>query len=273
MKFRHNKKRNTAFLFEALVKELTRAIVRSDSKIKEKIVSLIKENFKKDSVLAKELQIYKSILDSKNLSSRVAEKLVYESRREYDSLDKDKIFKAQSKLINQINKTLSKNIFSNFVPQYKNIATVYQMFNDDLGPKKRVLLEEKVIEQLSETAEIIKEKFIPTDKLVFNTFTKNFNSIYSRNLLEEQKTLLNKYVTSFSDNGVEFKVFLNEEVGRLKSEMTESLKLESVRSSPATFEKTKKVINSINEFKNTEITASMIQKIMKIQSLVNEIQN
>jgi len=273
MKFRHNKKRNTAFLFEALVKELTKSIVKNNSQTKNKIISLIKENFKKDSILKKELDIYKSLLESRNLSSRIAEKLVYEARREYKSLDREEVFEAQSKLINQINKSLSRNIFSNFVPQYKNIATIYQLFNEEDGPKKRVLLEEKVIGQLSEPQEMLKEKIVTTDKLVFNTFTKNFNSIYSKNLQEEQKELLNKYITSFSDNGVEFKVFLNEEVGRLKTQMTESLHSEAVKSNPLIFEKTQKVINTIEEFRNTEITSSMIQKIMKIQSLVKEIQS
>ena len=31
MKLKHNKKRNTAFLFEALVRELTKSVVRKDS--------------------------------------------------------------------------------------------------------------------------------------------------------------------------------------------------------------------------------------------------
>ena len=273
MKFRHNKKRNTAFLFEALVKELTKSIVKNDLQTKEKIISLIKENFKKDSILAKELKIYKSLLESKNLSNRVAEKLIYEARREYKSLDREVVFEAQSRLINQINKTLSRNIFSNFVPQYKNIATIYQLFSEEDGPKKRVLLEEKVIQQVSAPTEVLKEKIIPTDKLVFSTFTKNFNSIYSKNLQEDQRELLNKYITSFSDNGIEFKIFLNEEVGRLKNEMTQSLRSESVKGNPLILEKTQKVIQTIEEFKNTEITSSMIQKIMKIQSLVKEIQN
>mgnify|MGYP003137292968 FL=1 len=119
------------------------------------------------------MKIYKSLLESKNLSNRVAEKLIYEARREYKSLDREVVFEAQSRLINQINKKLSRNIFSNFVPQYKNIATIYQLFSEEEGPKKRVLLEEKVIQQLSAPTEVLKEKIIPTDKLVFSTFTKN----------------------------------------------------------------------------------------------------
>ena len=45
MKMKHNKKRNTAFLYECLLKELTKTIVRSENKRKDEIISIIKEFF------------------------------------------------------------------------------------------------------------------------------------------------------------------------------------------------------------------------------------
>ena len=44
---KHNKKRNTAFLYESLIKELTVAIVRKDNQRKEIILNLVKENLGK----------------------------------------------------------------------------------------------------------------------------------------------------------------------------------------------------------------------------------
>ncbi len=58
LKLKHNKKRNTAFLFESLTKELTKAIVNKDEKTKNIILSIMKEHFKKGSTLAKELDVY-----------------------------------------------------------------------------------------------------------------------------------------------------------------------------------------------------------------------
>ena len=49
MKLRHNKKRNTAFLYESLIRELTKAVVQKNDFLKEKIVKMIKENFKGNS--------------------------------------------------------------------------------------------------------------------------------------------------------------------------------------------------------------------------------
>ena len=63
---KHNKKRNTAFLYESLVKELTKAIVRQQEERKGKIVNIIKENFAKGSALQRDLDLYKSILENKD---------------------------------------------------------------------------------------------------------------------------------------------------------------------------------------------------------------
>ena len=44
MKNRHNKKRNTAFLFEVLVRELTSSIVKKDNSRKQTITDILKES-------------------------------------------------------------------------------------------------------------------------------------------------------------------------------------------------------------------------------------
>ena len=61
MKFRHNKKRNTAFLFEALIREVTKAVAEGNKKREAKIIKIIKEHFSKSTELSKELKIYKCL--------------------------------------------------------------------------------------------------------------------------------------------------------------------------------------------------------------------
>ena len=48
---KHNKKRNIAFIYEALSRELTRAIVDKNSKNKKTIMLIRKEHFGKNSIL------------------------------------------------------------------------------------------------------------------------------------------------------------------------------------------------------------------------------
>ena len=56
MRLKHNKKRNTAFVYEALVRELTESVVRNNKNKQNKIVSIIKDHFAGDSILKEELQ-------------------------------------------------------------------------------------------------------------------------------------------------------------------------------------------------------------------------
>ena len=191
MKLKHNKKRNTAFLFETLSRELTKAIVNRDFQNKKKILAIIKEHFNKDKEIAKELELYKSIIESKNLDTYSAEKIIFESKKQYDKLDKNRIFSEQSNLINKINKELSGETFANFVPNYKNLASLYQIFNTEMSPKKKVLLEGEIINYMSARKPIRESaKQIPSDKLVLKAFIGNFNDVYSKTLCEEQQELL-----------------------------------------------------------------------------------
>ena len=215
MKLKHNKKRNTAFLFETLSRELTKAIVNRDFQNKKKILAIIKEHFNKDKEIAKELELYKSIIESKNLDTYSAEKIIFESKKQYDKLDKNRIFSEQSNLINKINKELTGETFANFVPNYKNLASLYQIFNTEMSPKKKVLLEGEIINYMSARKPIRESaKQIPSDKLVLKAFIGNFNDVYSKTLCEEQQELLNKYITSKS-NSPKKESYENEETNDL----------------------------------------------------------
>ena len=149
MKTRHNKKRNTAFVFEALVREVTKSIVAGNTSRKRKVVSIVKEHFSSGTLLNKELKCYKALLETKELDKYTAEKMIFQARAQYESLPQKQIFQEQSKLINDINKELGSSVFSNFVPNYKNYATVNQIFNTNTPLKSRVLLEREVLQQRS----------------------------------------------------------------------------------------------------------------------------
>ena len=272
MKLRHNKKRNTAFLYESLIRELTKAVVQKNDFLKEKIVKMIKENFKGNSEIAKELRLYKTLEETNGLDLYTAERLVAESRNQYLKLDHKDIFNSQTNLINQVNKEISSEVFSNFVPNYRSLATISQIFNDSIPVKQKVLLERKIVGTLVlESKTNNKSKNMPRmDKLVFKTYVEKFNSKYDGNLLKEQKELLSTFLTSFSDNGLQFKSFINEEIGRLKSEVNTLMELENVKEDTELFRKTSKVLEILESYRSRTIDEGMIKEILKIQSLVQE---
>tara|TARA_Y100000310_G_scaffold91919_1_gene89449 strand:- start:1087 stop:1905 length:819 start_codon:yes stop_codon:yes gene_type:complete len=272
MKLRHNKKRNTAFLYETVIKELTKAIFKENKGLVKQLTELLVEHFKKNTVLRKELNLYKSLYETRDVSEKIAEKLIFEVRVSHQSLDKKQIFLEQSALIKKMNKIISKNAFSNFVPNYKSLATIYQIFNDETPAKSRVLLEDNISKRLS-SKKINEEEMKSVDDIVYRTFVSKFNEEYKSKLLNEQRELLSKYISSFVDNGIELKIFLNEEVSRLKQTLVKSLRMKEVQEDQGMLNKTKDVLDLLENFKKTKINKTLVEKILKIQNLVKEINN
>jgi len=271
MRLKHNKKRNTAFVYEALVRELTKSIVKNNKNKQGKIVSIMKEHFAKGTELNKELDLYKSVYETKSIEKRLAEKIIVEAKKNYSDLNRKTIFQEQSALINKINKTLSKSLFDNFVPNYKNLASVYSIFQEALPVKDRVLLEENIIQQMSESCATEEEEQQPIDNIVYSTFVTKFNDQYSETLSESQKNLLGKYISSFSDNGVELKYYLNEEIGNLKEQLTECKSVPVISEDETLKNKVDQVYSVLDSYKDKEIDSDLIEVVLKTQDLLEEI--
>ena len=273
---KHNKKRNTAFLYEALLKEVTKAIISGDRKAKKTAISILKESFAPKTVLSEELELYKTLLETKEMDNLAAEKIVFQVRQARNNINESDIQEAQNRLISRVNKELSSGVYSNFVPNYKNIATVSQLFSTDEGNaniKSGVLLEQKVVASMMEglsTPDAPKMK--PIDNLVFKSFVSKYNKEYSSGILSEQKELLNRYILSFSDNGVDVSIYLNEELGRLHGVLTDALASDDIKTDTTMVESTKRVISMIDGFRETPVDKDLIEDVLKIQNLVSEIQ-
>jgi len=145
------------------------------------------------------------------------------------------------------------------------------MFNGTTNIKNSVILENEIIDYMSKGALKESKELKPIDNLVLNTFVGNFNEKYSKGLLGEQRELLNYYITSFVDNGINLKMFLNEEIGRLKEELEKSLELKEITTDPDMSSNIQEVVTNLNSLAQTRINEDMIRQILKVQGLVKEI--
>tara|TARA_R100000995_G_C3479460_1_gene122978 strand:+ start:233 stop:1060 length:828 start_codon:yes stop_codon:yes gene_type:complete len=269
MKVKHNKKRNTAFLFEALVKELTKTVIEKNKKKTSLIKSILKEHFRSSSILGRELDCYEALSNKSGLDKYTAEKLVFRAKKSYEDLDQQKIFEEQSKVISKINKNLSKEVYNNFVPNYQSLASISQLFGNRMPVKTRVLMEQKIIERLVDQKEETKEDMKSIDSLVVRSFTDNFNEAYD-NLFTEQKELLNKYVSSFDESRADFRLFVGSELKRIYESVSKSLTLKDVAEDADMVTNTKKVLERIQSMNVSKIGDKEILKILKLQNLTRE---
>tara|TARA_R110000824_G_scaffold103901_6_gene246683 strand:- start:2467 stop:3273 length:807 start_codon:yes stop_codon:yes gene_type:complete len=268
MKLNHNKKRNTVFIYELLIKELAKATMNNVVEKKSQILSIIKESFSRGKLLRKELEIYKSFQDIENMNKTTIEKMISESKKHFGRLDRKKVFDEQTKVIGKINAALGAPSWNTFVTEFKKMATVNQILNQNLSPKNQVLLEEKLLQKLTANKE--EERPFPNiNNLAVKTFVDKFNNEYSASLNENQRTLLNKYISSYEDRGIELKAYLYEEIDRIK----DYLSVNSQSQDKATSQKIKKIVERIDNYNQRKVDKAFIAEVMKIQSLVEEINN
>ena len=270
-KMKHNKKRNTAFLFETLVGELTKAVVAKDEPKRKRTLEIIRKHFAKGRALYEDLQLYKALSETSGLTPIIAEKMLFEVKAQRKFILDTDVFEQQTELIKDMNVEYTKSVFSNFVPNYKSLATISQIFSTDVPVKERVLLESSIIEGLTASGEVQKEEMQPIDNLVYKTFVSKFNEKYGDSLNESQRSLLTKYISSFSDSGLELKIYVNEEVGRLKSVLSESLGSEEISKDDQMLKNAKAVLEKLDSFSERPIDEGMLKDMLKIQELVKEL--
>ena len=194
---------------------------------------------------------------------------MYESKKDYEAVDKKEVFNAQTSLIKEINESLSNEVFANFISNYRNLASIGQFLDsDNLNAKQRILIESKVVSTLSAKKKT-KDDMKHIDNLTYKTFVNKFNVTYENTLRKEQKDLLTNYITSFSDNGLGLKSFLNEEIGRLKEVLTSVSNNENTDKQIS--ENTKKVVEKLQSFSKKPITEQTVRDVFYIQDLAYEV--
>tara|TARA_B100000700_G_C14962618_1_gene817276 strand:- start:447 stop:1274 length:828 start_codon:yes stop_codon:yes gene_type:complete len=273
VKMKHNKKRNTAFLYEALVRQMTKHVLEENETGRKEVVSIVKEFFSKGRPLAEELRIYQAITKCENVKPNLLEKIIAEAKHSHARLDHNEVFNQQGKLISVINRKFGKSFYNSPVQNYRNLASIAAIFNPETPIKTRVLLENNLVESISsqQKKQEAQNEMIGTPVLM-NTFLSKFNDKYG-SLYEEQKCLLNTYIISMADDGLSMKAFLNEEITRLETIIQESLKLEEVSSDADMRQGSEKVIALIQELKKKPLTEEGLGTLLKIQTLAREVQS
>lgn len=267
VKFKHNKKRNSAFLYEALIKELTNSILKKDQKKADKIKEIIKHSFKKGTHLKNDLDSYRALYETNNVSLKNAEKLIKKSvENRKNNVDDEKLFQEQTALIKKINSQLGTGVYNNFTPNYRNLATIFQFFNKTTSVKNKVLLENKIVNLMNSKSHHV-GKIKPVDSLSYSIFIKKFNEKYANSLLENQKKLINLFLRDDTGNLTELRVFLNQEISNLSEKIDKICSNEEDAERKSKF---KLVKEALVGFTNERISHDMLKKILNIQGLVHE---
>ena len=279
MRIKHNKFRNTGVLFELLVRQIASdTLANNDSKA----VKIVKKYFH-NSEMAKEHKLYHTILTAPRLSEGKAEALVNITIDLAKKLNKETLLKEKYNLIKEVKKHYNlESFFKATVNNYKTLAAAYTLFEAAMEDKfvepkqlvlnkltlmehitKKVLVENKDTEV--ETALAKEDKNIRI--LAYRMLIEKFNSKYS-NLSDRQKLVLKEFINNIS-NPEHLKVYINENLNKVKTELTALVKQVDDKTTQI---KLNEVISLIKPISNkSSVKDDHLVTLLQYQQLAEEI--
>jgi hypothetical protein len=233
-KIKHSKFKNTGFIFELLVRQITSEIMSSNKSVAENI---LKEHFNSKKELSRELKLYQYLINEKYNSESKAEKFIDTIIEARKRLDEKKLTKEKYNLIKQIKETYNIDEFiKSPISNYKTLASIYKVFevatvDEQFDPTdivgSRFTIAENIISSSIQNKDAkiknaVLEEYRKQDEdlraISYKILVESFNSKY-KNLTTEQKTLLKEYINNINNTGK-----LNDYVGNEVTKLVANLK-------------------------------------------------
>ena len=207
----HSKIKNTAILFELLSRQVAADTIKGVEK--SPALSIIKEFFKADSVLAKELMLYQTLLNEKYSNTEKANYLLNTVIKLRNKLDANQLREQKYNLIREIKKHYDlTNFFKTNISEYKIYASTYRVFEgvsvakvSEVVQSRYTILEHLVRKsknKLSEGKTTVADDYLNQDSeirlLAYKLMIDKFNEKYV-DLSIKQKSILKEYINNISN--------------------------------------------------------------------------
>ena len=264
-KIKHSKFKNTGFIFELLVRQITAEVMASSKSVAEK---LLKEHFNSKQELSKELKLYQYLINEKYNSESKAEQFINTILEARKKIDEKKLTKEKYNLIKEIKETYNLDEFiKSPISNYKTLASIYKIFETVIGDTEydptdivssRFTIAENIINSSIQNKEIkikdaVLEEYRKQDDdlraVSYKLLVESFNNKYS-NLTNDQKGLLREYINNINNTGK-----LSEYVSNEVTKLVEGLK-----------EVGSKISDKVTKIKLAETIAN-IRKIKSVKKI------
>lgn len=235
-KIKHSKFKNTGFIFELLVRQITSEIMSSNKSVAERI---LKEHFNSKKELSKELKLYQYLINEKYNSESKAEQFINTILEARKKIDEKKLTKEKYNLIKEIKETYNLDEFiKSPISNYKTLASIYKIFetvtvDEQFDPtdivSSRFTIAENIINSSIQNKDIkvkdaVLEEYRKQDEdlraVSYKLLVESFNNKY-KNLTNDQKGLLREYINNINNTG-KLNEYVSNEVTKLVGGLKEA---------------------------------------------------
>jgi hypothetical protein len=281
---KHRKYKNTGILFELLVRQITDDTlnnVKNSSALK-----IVKEFFGNKKSLSSELNLYRTLLSEKFNREDKADKFLQAVLNEYTKLNFQTVKREKYNLIKEIKNNYDlRNFFNYRIPNYKEYASVYMLFESQSGkvkinPANLIQSHYSIVEHIikkplskNEKNRVI-ENYSQQDKdlrlLSYKILVDKFNNKYGKSLNEDQRSLLRLYINNVTNSPK-----LLDEVKTRVPKLKRSLSTLNKKIDDKVINiKLNEVVNQLSLFKDFKrITEHNILTLLRYYKLIEECKN
>jgi hypothetical protein len=207
----HSKIKNTAILFELLTRQVAADTIKGVEK--SPALLIIKEYFKADSILARELVLYQTLINERYNTSQKAEYLLNTIVKLRKKLNIPQLRDQKYKLISEVKKHYDlKDFFKTNLSEYKLYASIYRVFegvsvskvSETVQSRFTIIehLNRKSNNRLTESVSNYSQDYLKQDEeirlLAYKLMIDKFNEKYA-NLSDKQKSILKEYINNISN--------------------------------------------------------------------------
>lgn len=281
----HNKKRNTALLYEFLIRTISSALVENDKKKSSMALKILRRYFKPGTQLYKEFRIFNALVKTTVSTDSVATSILKEARAAIGALDYDALDREKSLLIRSINHMIKdENFYDQPIAEYRLYATIQTLFNEwrrpigtadivSLANYENQLREWLITEKKKEDHTLIDET-PGTTRLLMKVMMKKLNEKYSDALNDDQKEIIKAYAFSTAN---EDQATIKKKLEEVRSSLLEAIDVYMIQKQDNIFivdklrdAKSKILSESLNAVDDSTVSKFMLYSTLRQELTENE---
>lgn len=281
----HNKKRNTALLYEFLARHAASCLLENKKKEAEKAMKIMSKYFNKNTLISEELGLFKVILQTQVRSESSASSLVNEVCESAKRIDSRLLNSEKSQLIKEINHTfnLGDDFYGYKVKDYPVYASLQMLFNNKrkggklLEGVSRVRLEDGISSFLLEDKSKQKQKTLNEsskpeyNEMLFSIMSKKFKEKYGQQLTPVQCKLISSYtLASLDENKTLLEERVYKEVERIKKNLA-FVRNKELRGDKDIMNKVNESLKKLSTIPTKNISEEEFIKLLKYSELADEV--
>lgn len=227
----HNKKRNTALLYEFLIRTISSALVENDKRKSSAALRILKRHFRPGTQLYKEFRIFNALIKTTVSSESVTNTIMNEARAAVNQFDLAALDREKSLLIRNINHILrDDNFYDQPISEYRMYATIQTLLNEWRKPLGTADIESLARYEEQLRSWLLSEKksveHAVTDdspgesRLLMKVMMKKLNEKYSVALNAEQKEIIRSYAFSAANDD---QTTIRKKLEEIKAELLKSI--------------------------------------------------